>query len=103
MCPKSLIAQFSARNLISCDRIVTLLSGFLQRLREEILIMKKYFVTCREALESKLLLQVRHRTVWLLQFTGGVVKLVTISSALFEVVIGKYSHSLPSRVHHYEL
>ena len=34
-------------------------------------IMKKYFVTCREALESKLLLQVRHRTVWLLQFTGG--------------------------------
>ena len=30
----------------------------LQRLREEILIMKKYFVTCREALESKLLLQV---------------------------------------------
>lgn len=29
-----------------------------QRLREEILIMKKYFVTCREALESKLLLQV---------------------------------------------
>ena len=29
-----------------------------QRLREEILIMKKYFVTCRQALESKLLLQV---------------------------------------------
>ena len=45
----------------------------LQRLREEILIMKKYFVTCREALESKLLLQVcmRHesasvivRSIW---------------------------------------
>ena len=38
----------------------------LQRLREEILIMKKYFVTCREALESKLLLQVcmRHESAF---------------------------------------
>ena len=31
----------------------------LQKLREEILVMKRYFVSCKFALESKLLLQVR--------------------------------------------
>ena len=48
----------------------------LQRLREEILIMKKYFVTCREALESKLLLQVcmRHESAFVVGsvIVGGI-------------------------------
>ena len=47
-----------------------------QRLREEILIMKKYFVTCREALESKLLLQVcmRHESAFVVGsvIVGGI-------------------------------
>ena len=49
---------------------------WLQRLREEILIMKKYFVTCREALESKLLLQVcmRHGSAFVVGsvIVGGI-------------------------------
>lgn len=32
----------------------------LQKLREEILVMKKYFLSCKSALDSKLLLQVSH-------------------------------------------
>ena len=33
--------------------------SFVQKLREEILVMKKYFISCQAALDSKLLLQVR--------------------------------------------
>ena len=43
---------------IQIESLYDCVCNCLQRLREEILIMKKYFVTCREALESKLLLQV---------------------------------------------
>ncbi len=31
----------------------------MQKLREEILVMKKYFISCQAALDSKLLLQVK--------------------------------------------
>lgn len=31
----------------------------LQKLRQDILLMKPYFITCKEAMEARLLLQVR--------------------------------------------
>lgn len=33
----------------------------LQKLRQDILLMKPYFITCKEAMEARLLLQVRLR------------------------------------------
>lgn len=36
-----------------------LLPPCLQKLRQDILLMKPYFITCREAMEARLLLQVR--------------------------------------------
>lgn len=33
--------------------------AYLQKLRQDILLMKPYFITCKEAMEARLLLQVR--------------------------------------------
>lgn len=64
---KQLLALMLGRPLLKIERLNPALFKFVvelrevKRLREEILIMKKYFVTCREALESKLLLQLKGR------------------------------------------
>ena len=45
-----------------------LIFAFPQKLREEILVMKMYFLSCRKAMEDKLLLQVWTSTVQHLQY-----------------------------------
>ncbi|KAJ7374667.1 Differentially expressed in FDCP 8 [Desmophyllum pertusum] len=64
---KQFLALMLTRPQLKIERLNPALFKFVvelrevKRLREEILIMKKYFVTCREALESKLLLQLKDR------------------------------------------
>lgn len=64
---KQLLALMTDRPLLKIEKLNPDLFKFVvelrevKRLREEILIMKKYFVTCRQALESKLLLQLKER------------------------------------------
>lgn len=64
---KQLLALMTGRPLLKIEKLNPSLFKFVvelrevKRLREEILIMKKYFVTCRQALESKLLLQLKDR------------------------------------------
>lgn len=64
---KQLLALMTDRPLLKIEKLNPSLFKFVvelrevKRLREEILIMKKYFVICRQALENKLLLQLKDR------------------------------------------
>ena len=56
---KYLVCKINSYHELHCKScLITQYNDMFQKLREEILIMKRYFLHCKDALDSKLLLQV---------------------------------------------